>query len=105
MTPDATPARDLPLDRGKGRGGVRPPVPVQRRRPRQSAASARDLGAAGGAGLTGHAPILPRSFLRRVRLEEALDRATKDPGITLLVAPAGAGKTLGVAGWLRDSDR
>jgi ATP/maltotriose-dependent transcriptional regulator MalT len=37
-------------------------------------------------------------------LWQRLDRATENP-LTLLVAPAGAGKTLGVSGWLRRSGR
>src|SRR5690349_20927977 len=54
------------------------------------------------AALPGRTPILPRSYVARQRLGAALDSATEDGGITVLVAPAGAGKTLGVAGWLRD---
>lgn len=45
-------------------------------------------------------PRLPRTYLPRPGLWEQLDRATTG-AVTLLVAPAGAGKTLGVAGWLR----
>ncbi|HEX4688553.1 MAG TPA: LuxR C-terminal-related transcriptional regulator [Nocardioides sp.] len=45
-------------------------------------------------------PRLPRVYLPRRRLWERLDRATEG-AITLLVAPGGAGKTLGVGGWLR----
>ena len=48
------------------------------------------------------APRLPRLYLPRQRLWTQLDKAPVD-GITLLVAPAGAGKTLGVAGWLQTS--
>ena len=47
-------------------------------------------------------PRLPRTYLPRRRLWERLDQATEG-AVTLLVAPAGAGKTLGVAGWLRYS--
>ncbi|RYP85042.1 hypothetical protein EKO23_13720 [Nocardioides guangzhouensis] len=45
-------------------------------------------------------PRLPRVYVPRASLNRHLDDAT-DGGITLLVAPVGAGKTLGVAGWLR----
>lgn len=45
-------------------------------------------------------PRLPRVYIPRHRLWEQLDRATQG-AITLLVAPAGAGKTLGVGGWLQ----
>jgi LuxR family maltose regulon positive regulatory protein len=45
-------------------------------------------------------PALPRTYVVRKRLWEQLDES--DAGaVTLLVAPAGAGKTLGVSGWLR----
>ena len=44
-------------------------------------------------------PRLPRRHLPRTRLWQTLDDAAS--AITLLVAPVGAGKTLGVAGWLR----
>jgi LuxR family maltose regulon positive regulatory protein len=45
-------------------------------------------------------PWLPRSYLERPALWTMLDGGT-DLGVTMLVAPAGAGKTLGVAGWLQ----
>ncbi len=45
------------------------------------------------------APRLPRTYVPRLRLWRRLDEAV-DGSVTLLVAPAGAGKTLGVAGWL-----
>src|SRR4051795_8129898 len=45
-------------------------------------------------------PPLPRVYIRRPQLWERLDRATES-AVTLLVAPGGAGKTLGVSGWLR----
>ncbi|MDH2416009.1 LuxR C-terminal-related transcriptional regulator [Nocardioides sp. CER19] len=45
------------------------------------------------------APRLPRTYVPRPRLWAALDRATTAP-VTLLVAPVGAGKTLGIRGWL-----
>jgi DNA-binding CsgD family transcriptional regulator len=47
-------------------------------------------------------PRLPRTYLPRRRLWERLDH-TADSAVTLLIAPAGAGKTLGVAGWLQYS--
>ena len=51
------------------------------------------------------APALPRIYAPRRRLWERLDEAVKG-SVTLVVAPAGAGKTLGVAGWVRTaSDR
>src|SRR4051812_10403332 len=49
-------------------------------------------------------PVLPRSYLPRPRLWDRLELAT-DGAVTLVVAPVGAGKTLGVAGWLRHSGR
>jgi ATP/maltotriose-dependent transcriptional regulator MalT len=50
----------------------------------------------------GGAPRLPRVYLHRHRLWDRLDEATTG-SVTLLVAPGGAGKTVGVAGWLRFS--
>lgn len=47
-------------------------------------------------------PRLPRTFVPRRRFWERLDRATQD-AVTVVVAPAGAGKTLAVSGWLRES--
>ena len=44
-------------------------------------------------------PPLPRHHVPRRRLAERLDHATTG-ALTLLVAPAGAGKTLGVSGWI-----
>lgn len=44
-------------------------------------------------------PRLPRTYVPRAHLWERLSGAT-DSAVTLLVAPAGAGKTLGVGGWL-----
>ncbi len=52
----------------------------------------------------GRFPVLPRSYVQRPQLWDRLDAAVQGP-VTLLVAPAGAGKTLGVAGWLRARDR
>ena len=45
-------------------------------------------------------PRLPRVYVPRARLWQRLDLATENP-LTLLVAPVGSGKTLGVSGWLR----
>ena len=50
----------------------------------------------------GGTPRLPRVYLPRRRLWERLDEATRG-AVTLLVAPSGAGKSLGVGGWLRFS--
>lgn len=48
----------------------------------------------------GTIPLLPRTYVPRPRLWQRLDEST-GPGITTLIAPVGAGKTLGVAGWVR----
>ena len=48
----------------------------------------------------GTIPLLPRGFVARPRLWQHLDETT-GPGVTMLVAPVGSGKTLGVAGWVR----
>ncbi|MFP3712191.1 LuxR C-terminal-related transcriptional regulator [Puerhibacterium sp. TATVAM-FAB25] len=50
-------------------------------------------------------PPLPRLFVPRGRLERRLEDAVAESAVTLLVAPTGAGKTVGVAGWLRRSGR
>jgi ATP/maltotriose-dependent transcriptional regulator MalT len=50
----------------------------------------------------GNTPRLPRVYLPRRRLWGRLDEATH-ASVTLLVAPGGAGKSLGVGGWLRFS--
>ena len=49
-------------------------------------------------------PVLPRTFLPRARLWRCLDDAVRG-ALTTVTAPAGAGKTMGVAGWLRDRAR
>lgn len=54
--------------------------------------------------LSGAVPRLPRVYVPRARLWHGLDVATQNP-LTLLVAPVGAGKTLGVSGWLRRTGR
>lgn len=46
-----------------------------------------------------HLPRLPRAYVPRPRLWSHLDEAT-DGSLTVLVGPAGSGKTLGVSGWL-----
>lgn len=55
-------------------------------------------------GETTRLPLLPKKYLPRRRLWENLEAATQS-AITLLVAPVGAGKTLGVAGWLHTGTR
>src|SRR3954452_14600568 len=45
-------------------------------------------------------PRLPAAYIARDRLWAGLDLAISS-AVTVLVAPAGAGKSLGVAGWLR----
>lgn len=45
-------------------------------------------------------PRLPRTYVPRPKLWDQLDAAVSG-AVTLLVAPAGAGKTLGVGGWLQ----
>jgi LuxR family transcriptional regulator, maltose regulon positive regulatory protein len=45
---------------------------------------------------------LPRIYVPRQRLWQRLDAAVEG-SVTLVVAPAGAGKTLGVTGWLRQT--
>lgn len=62
------------------------------RRPTQGPALAERVGPSGS-------PRLPRVYIRRPQLWERLDEATEG-AVTLLVAPGGAGKTLGVSGWL-----
>ncbi|WP_322921939.1 LuxR C-terminal-related transcriptional regulator [Nocardioides renjunii] len=47
-------------------------------------------------------PRLPRTYVPRLALWSRLDAAA-GAAVTTLVAPAGAGKTLGVAGWLREA--
>ncbi|WP_235734540.1 ATP-binding protein [Nocardioides alcanivorans] len=44
-------------------------------------------------------PRLPRTYVPRPRLWNQLER-TAEQAVTVVVAPSGAGKTLGVAGWL-----
>ena len=50
------------------------------------------------------APRLPHRYLPRPDLWSRLDVATRS-AVTVVVAPAGAGKTLAVAGWLERSAR
>jgi ATP/maltotriose-dependent transcriptional regulator MalT len=50
-----------------------------------------------------HLPRLPRAYVPRRRLWSRLDDAAGS-AVTVLVGPAGSGKTLGVSGWLRQSD-
>ena len=51
-----------------------------------------------------HLPRLPRAYVPRRRLWSRLDDAA-DGAATLLVGPGGSGKTLGVAGWVRETSR
>lgn len=53
---------------------------------------------------TEHLPRLPRAYVPRRRLWSRLDVAVQGAA-TLLVGPGGAGKTLGVAGWLQETGR
>src|SRR5690349_23113077 len=62
--------------------------------PGRSAPGVREADQALGSG-----PRLPRVYIPRHRLWEQLGRATEG-ALTLLVAPGGAGKTLGVGGWV-----
>jgi LuxR family transcriptional regulator, maltose regulon positive regulatory protein len=66
-------------------------------RPQDTMPAATDL-------LSGKVPRLPRVYVPRARLWQRLEVATQNP-LTLLVAPVGAGKTLGVSGWLRRTGR
>lgn len=64
-----------------------------------------DLGSPGPVHASGRhdgagVPRLPRTYVARRDLWRRLD-AARDSAVVTLVAPAGAGKTLGVAGWLR----
>jgi LuxR family transcriptional regulator, maltose regulon positive regulatory protein len=52
----------------------------------------------------GRPPVLPRAYVPRHRLWARLDHAT-EAAVTVVVGPGGSGKTLGVAGWLRESGR
>ncbi|HYI58388.1 MAG TPA: LuxR C-terminal-related transcriptional regulator [Microlunatus sp.] len=48
------------------------------------------------------APELPPSFVVRRRLNARLDASVAAGSLTVVRAPAGAGKTVGVAGWIRE---
>ena len=52
----------------------------------------------------GRGPYLPRTLVPRSRLWAALDN-TEESAVRLVVAPAGSGKTLGVAGWIAQQGR
>lgn len=78
----------------EGSGADQPAQPARRRPAFTSSEAVSSRTSLGGA------PRLPRVYLPRRRLWERLDTATSAP-VTLLVAPGGAGKTLGVGGWLR----
>lgn len=64
-------------------------------------ARTKDAGAPGRHDEAG-VPHLPQTFVARFDLWRRLDAAAGSAVVTL-VAPAGAGKTLGVAGWLRNA--
>jgi LuxR family maltose regulon positive regulatory protein len=49
------------------------------------------------------APVVPDHYIRRSRLLDLLDDAVRAP-LTLVVAPAGVGKTVLLAGWAAESD-
>jgi LuxR family transcriptional regulator, maltose regulon positive regulatory protein len=68
-----------------------------RRRPTTTATHAVDAP-------SGPVPRLPRVYVPRAVLWQRLDIATRNP-LTLLVAPVGAGKTLGVSGWLQRTEQ
>ncbi len=51
-----------------------------------------------------HLPSLPRVYVPRERLWHRLEGST-DAAVTLLIGPAGSGKTLGLSGWLHHSGR
>jgi LuxR family transcriptional regulator, maltose regulon positive regulatory protein len=72
--------------------------------PGRASATARRAAPTGAESVGQTVPRLPRVYVPRVRLWQRLDRASENP-LTVLVAPAGAGKTLGVSGWLRRSGR
>jgi LuxR family transcriptional regulator, maltose regulon positive regulatory protein len=59
---------------------------------------------AGAESAVGQIARLPRGYVPRYRFWKQLDVATLG-AVTVVVAPAGAGKTLGVAGWLQGGDR
>src|SRR3974390_2737190 len=72
-------------------------------------ASTRDHGkAASEAALTPilrarlHPPQVPDCYVRRARLLELLNEVTR-VSLAVVVAPAGAGKTLTLAGWVSES--
>jgi LuxR family transcriptional regulator, maltose regulon positive regulatory protein len=50
-----------------------------------------------------HPPQIPDHYVRRSRLVELLDDDVARASLTLVVAPAGAGKTLTLAGWAAES--
>ena len=82
------PATCVPCPKGS------PPLP--RGEVKSTLATMRDAGTA----VDGAIPALPRAYVHRLRLWEHLDGADSGAA-TVLIGPAGAGKTLGVSGWLR----
>src|SRR4051794_4391547 len=88
---------------GPGKGQAREVVPHDR--------ATRQPGRSSGTRVTAHddrpvagIPLLPRSYIPRVRLWDRLNVATEG-SVTMVIAPAGAGKTLGVAGRMRRTGR
>jgi LuxR family transcriptional regulator, maltose regulon positive regulatory protein len=82
-----------------------PEKPATRTKPRKATAgrkAPRTLPAQRELEDVSSVPRLPRVYVPRARLWTRLEDVTNH-GVTLLVAPVGAGKTLGVAGWLRTS--
>ena len=59
-----------------------------------------DASAAERSSASVRAPQVARTFVERARLDDLLDEATRRP-LTLLVAPAGTGKTTTLAHWAR----
>lgn len=84
--------------------GAPPPAPT----PAPTHDGARAAHPGGGGGAAGPAtqpfPALPRTFLPRLRLWQRLDDGLRGT-VTTVTAPAGSGKTMGVAGWLRERER
>ncbi|WP_285106682.1 LuxR family transcriptional regulator [Promicromonospora sp. MEB111] len=76
-------------------GAFAPRVPRPAHAPRSSERAYRPAGDRA-------TPHLPRIYVPRLRLWQRLDEAVEG-SVTVLVAPSGAGKTLGVAGWLQRS--
>ncbi|MBL0885130.1 LuxR C-terminal-related transcriptional regulator [Myceligenerans indicum] len=72
--------------------------------PAATPAARRETATPGDPPSTSPVPRVPRVHVPRVRFWQRLDDAT-DCAVTLVVAPVGSGKTMGVAGWLRYGTR